>query len=148
MSSSSCVLVCLSGKNDCCDLIEAGNALAKRDGLKLSLLIVLPQHACFSPDSETLNLLYEQSKKFDAELNVFFDNDPAKCASDFARKSHAFSIVTGFPSYNSSHFVSKLHSLLPEIPINLVRGNKVFHLSDESLSGYESKAGQKVRNKN
>ena len=130
MYNSSCVLVCISGKKDCNDLIEAGNALAKRDGLKLSLLVVLPQKACFSPDHETLNMLYDKAKEYDAELNVFFDDNPAQCASDFAMQSHAFSIVTGFPSINSSHFVSRIHALLPHIPINMVKENKVFHISD------------------
>ncbi|MEG0979284.1 MAG: hypothetical protein RR012_08150 [Oscillospiraceae bacterium] len=147
MNNSSRVLVCLSGKKDCCDLIEAGNALAKRDGLKLSILIALPQNACFSPDRDTLNMLYEQSKKFDAELTVFFNDAPAECAAEFARKSHAFSIVTGFPSDKSSHFVSKIHSMLPDVPINMVRGNKVFHLSDAQLSESESQMNQLVHSK-
>ncbi len=130
MFNSSCVMVCISGKKDCKDLIEAGNALAKRDGLKLSLLVILPQNACFSPNQETLNMLYEQAKEYNAELNVFFDDNPAKCAADFANQSHAFSIVTGFPSLNSTHFVSQIHALLPHTPINMVRENKVFHISD------------------
>lgn len=142
MYNLSCVLVCLSGKNDCGDLIAAGNALAKRDGLKLSILVVLPQNACFSPDRETLNMLYAQSKKYNAELNVFFDDAPAQCARNFARKSHAFSIVTGFPDLRSSHFVSQLHSMLPEVPISMVKGNKVFHVSDELLADNERKSSQ------
>lgn len=140
--NSSCVLVCLSGKNDCSDLIAAGNALAKRDGLKLSILVVLPQKACFSPDRETLNMLYAQSKKYKAELNVFFDDAPVQCAANFARKSHTFSIVTGFPDLCSSHFVSKLHSALPEVPISMVKGNRVFHVSDELLANREKKSNQ------
>lgn len=131
MYNSSCVLVCLSGKNDYSDLIIAGNALAKRDGIKLSILVVLPQKACFSPDSETLDALYEQSKKYGAELNVFFDDNPARCAADFAKKVRAFNIVTGFPGDCSSRFVSHLHSLVPEVPISMVKDNKLFHLSDE-----------------
>ncbi len=141
--NSSCVLVCLSGKSDCGDLIAAGNALAKRDGIKLSILVILPQKACFSPDRETLNTLYEQAKKYDAELNVFFDDAPAQCAANFAKKAHAFNIVTGFPGVCSSRFVSHLHSIIPEIPISMVKGNKVFHLSDELLIDSERRSDQK-----
>lgn len=130
MNNSSCVLVCLSGKKDCLDLIKAGNALALRDNLKLSILIVLPKKACFTPDSETLNLLYEYAKTYEAELNVLFNDCPAVCAAKFARKLRAFSIVAGIPDNQSSHFVSQIHSFLPEVPINLVKNNQVYHVSD------------------
>lgn len=134
MNKSSCVLVCLSGKKDCLDLIKAGNALAKRDNLKLSLLIVLPQNACFTPDRETLNLLYQHAKTYNAELNVLFNDCPSVCTAKFVRDSHVFSIVAGVPDVHSSHFISQVHSFLPDVPINLVRENKVYHVSDALMS--------------
>lgn len=140
MENSSCVLVCLSGKKNCLDLIKAGNALAIRDDLKLNILLILPQNACFTPDREILNMVYEYSKQYNAELNVLFDDCPSVCAAKFAKKSHAFSLVVGKPDVNSSHFISEVHSFIPEVPINLVKDNKVFHISDALMSENEIKS--------
>ncbi|MDR0314587.1 MAG: hypothetical protein LBH71_01385 [Oscillospiraceae bacterium] len=134
MRRSTCVLVCVRGKEDYEDLVSAGNAIAKKNGSNLSVLTVLPTRACFSPDFDILTSLSETAKKYNADFNVLFSDSPAMCTAQYVQKGYPLSIVTGFPGINSSHFVSHIYALLPDIPINMVKGNKIFHISDALLA--------------
>ena len=53
-------------------------------------------------------------------MSVYFNDSPAILAAVIAKKKGAVDIVTGFPKERSTHFVSALHTLVPDIQISMV----------------------------
>lgn len=120
MKSKNCVLVCVTPQSKCEQLIRSGSLIAQQYGVPLEVLSVFHERDGFSPDPAVLEDLYECAKNENAQMSVYFNDSPAILAAVIAKKKGAVDIVTGFPKERSTHFVSVLHTLVPDIQISMV----------------------------
>ena len=67
-----------------------------------------------------LENLYECARKYDASMQVYFNNSPALVVAVASKKLNAATLVTGFPAEGSSGFIARIHEILPELPITMV----------------------------
>ena len=102
----------------------------------------------FSPDPAVLEDLYECAKNENAQMGVYFNDSPAILAAVIAKKKGAVDIVTGFPKERSTHFVSALHTLVPDIQISMVDvddNGKIYRMiPQEAQPRYEMVGAQGV----
>lgn len=120
MKRKNCVLVCVTPQSKCEQLIRSGSVIAKQYGVPLEVLSVFHERDGVSPDPAVLEELYECARSENAQMSVYFNDSPAILAAVIAKKKGAVDIVTGFPKERSSHFVSALHTLVPDIQISMV----------------------------
>ncbi len=116
-----CVVACVTPQDSCTRLIEAGARIAAEEKLPLVVLSVFKESSGFNAnEGGALENLFECAKKFDARMNVYFNNSPALVVAVAAKKLGAVTLVTGFPEEGSSGFISRVHDILPELPITMV----------------------------
>ncbi|MDD6219447.1 MAG: hypothetical protein PUB85_00425 [Clostridia bacterium] len=120
MNDKSCVLVCVTPQSECERLIKSGSLIAKEKGVPLEVLSVFHERDGISPDPSVLEELYGCAREENAQMSVYFNDSPAIVAAVYAKKKGAVTIVAGFPKERSTHFISSLHTLLPDIPISMV----------------------------
>ncbi len=120
MKDKSCVLVCVTPQSECERLIKAGAMLAKEKNEALEVLSVFHEKDGFGPNPAVLEQLYSCAKDENAQMSVYFNDSPAIVAAVHAKKKGASDIVVGFPKERSTHFVSALRSLLPDVTISMV----------------------------
>lgn len=119
-----CVMVCVTPQQSCSRLIEAGARIAKEENLPLSVVSVFRESSGLDVNiGETLENLFACSQKFQASMNVYFNDSPALVLAVVAKKSNASNLVTGFPGEGSNGFIAGIHELLPELPITMVDGD-------------------------
>lgn len=131
MKDKSCVLVCVTPQLECERLIQAGSQIAKELGLNLEVLSVFQQKDGFKPNPEVLEHLYECARIENANMSVYFNDNPAILAAVYAKKYGAKTIVAGFPKERSTQFIASIHTLIPDIPISMVDNNdssKIYHI--------------------
>lgn len=114
------VLVCVTGQRDCDRLIVAGRRIADEKGGSLQVLCVQPTSSGYDVRSDEIEYLRVTSVKANAEMTVFFHDDPALIAAGFVRQIGAKHIVTGMPDNRADGFVEIIHSLVPSVPISMV----------------------------
>ena len=128
MKSKNCVLVCVTPQSKCEQLIRSGSLIAQQYGVPL----------------EVLSVFHER----DAQMSVYFNDSPAILAAVIAKKKGAVDIVTGFPKERSTHFVSALHTLVPDIQISMVDvddNGKIYRMiPQEAQPHYEMVGAQGV----
>ena len=133
IKNKTAVLVCVTGQRDCDRLIKAGRKIADREGLSVQVLCVLPIQAGSKDCSEELEHLRQTARDADAEMTVFFHDDPALMAVGFVKQIGAVHIVTGMAEAPVNGFVDVIHNLLPKIPIAMVgKDGTVYNLLPES----------------
>lgn len=116
-----CVVVCVTPQESCTRLIEAGARIAAEEHLPLVVLSVFRESSGFNAnEGGALENLFECAKKFDARMNVYFNNSPALVVAVAAKKLGAVNLVTGFPAEGSSGFIGRVHDILPELIITMV----------------------------
>ena len=119
-----CIMVCVTSQNSCQRLIEAGTRIAKQEGLPLSVISVFKEsNGLNANDGGALETLFECAQRFNAAMNVYFNNSPALVVAVAAKKMRAATLVTGFPAEGSSGFIARIHEILPELPITMVDGD-------------------------
>ena len=148
MKSKNCVLVCVTPQSKCEQLIRSGSLIAQQYGVPLEVLSVFHERDGFSPDPAVLEDLYECAKNENAQMSVYFNDSPAILAAVIAKKKGAVDIVTGFPKERSTHFVSALHTLVPDIQISMVDvddNGKIYRMiPQEAQPHYEMVGAQGV----
>lgn len=124
-----CVMVCVTPQQSCQRLIEAGARIAKEENLPLSVISVFKEsNGLNANEGGALEELFQCAKKYNASMDVFFNNSPVLVIAVAAKKHNASTLVTGFPADGSSGFIAHIHEILPELPITMV---------DNELSEYK-----------
>lgn len=116
-----CVMVCVTPQQSCARLIEAGARIAKEENLPLSVISVFKESNGMNANAGgTLESLFECAKKYDATMNIFFNDNPSLVIAVASKKNNAATLVTGFPAEGSSGFIAHIHEILPDLPITMV----------------------------
>ena len=116
-----CIMVCVTPQQSCRRLIEAGARIAREENLPLSVISVFKESSGFNAnEGGALENLFECAKNFDADMNIYFNDSPALVVAVWAKKNNASTLVTGFPAEGSSGFISRIHEIIPELPITMV----------------------------
>lgn len=119
-----CVVVCVTPQESCARLIEAGARIAKEENLPLSVLSVFRESNGFNANrGGVLENLYECARKYNAAMQVYFNNSPALIVAVAAKKMNAATLVTGLPEEGGSGFIARVHEILPDLPITMVDKN-------------------------
>ena len=114
-------MVCVTQQESCSRLIEAGARIAKEENLPLSVISVFKESKGMNANSGgALEELFICAQKYNASMNVYFNDSPSLVVAVAAKKNHASTIVTGFPADGSSGFIARIHEILPDIPITMV----------------------------
>ena len=117
-------MVCVTQQQSCARLIEAGARIAKEEHIPLSVVSVFKESSGLNAnDGGALENLFECSQKYNAAMNIYFNDSPALVIAVVAKKNNASTLVTGFPAEGSSGFIARIHEILPELPITMVDGN-------------------------
>ncbi len=117
-------MVCVTQQQSCARLIEAGARIAKEENIPLSVVSVFKESSGLNAnDGGALENLFECSQKYNAAMNIYFNDSPALVIAVVAKKNNASTLVTGFPAEGSSGFIARIHEILPELPITMVDGN-------------------------
>jgi K+-sensing histidine kinase KdpD len=120
-SKQPCVAVCVTPQESCARLIEAGARIAKQEGLPLAVLSVFKEsNGLNANEGGALETLFECAGRFNASMNVYFNNSPALVTAVASKKLGVVNLITGFPEEGGSGFVSRVHELLPELIITMV----------------------------
>lgn len=117
-------MVCVTQQQSCSRLIEAGARIAKEEKLPLCVVSVFRESSGFNAnDGGALENLFECSQRYNATMNVYFNDSPALVVAVVAKKKNVSTLVTGFPAEGSNGFIASIHEILPELPITMVDGN-------------------------
>ncbi len=117
-------MVCVTQQQSCARLIEAGARIANEEKIPLSVVSVFRESSGLNAnDGGVLENLFECSQKYNAAMNVYFNDSPALVVAVVAKKNNASTLVTGFPAEGSSGFIARIHEILPELPITMVDNN-------------------------
>ena len=116
-----CVMVCVTQQESCLRLIEAGARIAKEENLPLSVISVFRESKRMNAnDGGLLENLFVCAQKYNATMNVYFNDSPSLVVAVAAKKNNASILVTGFPAEGSSGFIARIHDILPELTITMV----------------------------
>lgn len=119
-----CVMVCVTQQESCSRLIEAGARIAKEENLPLSVISVFKESSGMNAnDGGVLENLFGCAQKYNASMNIYFNDSPALVVAVAAKKNNASTLVTGFPAEGSSGFIARIHEIVPEITITMVDRN-------------------------
>ena len=117
MVKEKCVMVCVTPQTSCKRLIEAGAGIAEKSGEKLIIISILNTSA---NDLDALGELYSCVEERNADMNVYFNGEPALTAAVAAKRYGARELITGFPGDGSNAFIGKVHELIPDVPIRMI----------------------------
>lgn len=131
-------MVCVTPQQSCARLIEAGARIATQENLPLSVISVFKEkNGLNANEGGALENLFECAKKFNAGMNIYFNDSPALVVAVSAKKNNASTLVTGFPAEGSSGFIARIHEILPELPITMVDNDsneyKIIPVSEEDI---------------
>lgn len=119
-----CVVACVTPQDSCTRLIETGARIAAEENLPLVVMSVFRESSGLNANAGgALEKLFECAKKYDAQMNIYFNNSPALVVAVASKKLGAVNLVTGFPEEGSSGFIASVHEILPELPITMVDKN-------------------------
>ena len=114
-------MVCVTPQQSCQRLIEAGARIAREEKLPLSVISVFKEKCRLNAnEGGVLEELFQCTKKYNANMDIFFNDSPALVVAVAAKKSNASTLVTGFPAQGSSGFIARVHEILPDLPITMV----------------------------
>lgn len=120
-NSQKSIVVCVTPQQSCARLIEAGARIAKEENLPLSVLSVFRESSGFNAnEGGALENLYECARKYNAAMQVYFNNSPALVVAVASKKMNAAMLITGLPEEGSSGFIARIHEILPDLPITMV----------------------------
>lgn len=144
-----CVMVCVTQQKSCSRLIEAGARIAKREKLPLSVISVFKESSGLDANNGgVLENLFGCAQKYNAVMNVYFNDSPALVVAVAAKKNNASTLVTGFPAQGSSGFIAHIHEILPELPITMVDDDsneyKIIPIDGEEIERAQSLSANSV----
>lgn len=120
-NKQSCIMVCVTPQQSCQRLIEAGARIAREEKLPLSVISVFKESSGLNANKGgVLEDLFQCTKKYNANMDIFFNDSPALVVAVSAKKNNAATLVTGFPAEGSSGFIARIHEILPDLPITMV----------------------------
>ncbi len=120
-SKQPCIMVCVTPQQSCARLIEAGARIAKEEDMPLSVISVFREsNGLNANEGGALENLFECAKKFNASMDIYFNDSPALVVAVVCKKNNAANLVTGFPAEGSSGFIAQIHDILPDLPITMV----------------------------
>ena len=131
-------MVCVTPQHSCARLIEAGARIAAQENLPLSVISVFKEkNGLNANEGGALENLFECAKKYNAGMNIYFNDSPELVVAVSAKKNNASTLVTGFPAEGSSGFIARIHEILPELPITMVDNDsneyKIIPVSEEEI---------------
>lgn len=131
-------MVCVTPQHSCSRLIEAGARIAAQENLPLSVISVFKEkNGLNANEGGALENLFECAKKYNAGMNIYFNDSPELVVAVSAKKNNASTLVTGFPAEGSSGFIARIHEILPELPITMVDNDsneyKIIPVSEEEI---------------
>lgn len=116
-----CVMVCVTPQSACSRLIAAGARIAKEKSLPLKVISVFRESSGLNANENgVLESLYEYTRKYNAVMDIYFNDSPALVVAVAAKKNNAATLVTGFPAEGSSGFIARIHEILPDLPVTMV----------------------------
>lgn len=135
------ILACVTSQESCERQIKAGAAFAKQLGTTLKVVSVQPVDAGHDGRglaSPELEHLYDITKQYHAEMNVFFNGDPVKAISSLIDQSDEAvdGIICGQPGMKDSNdFINQLRQSRPDVDIYMMSTSGIMlPLALESLS--------------
>lgn len=118
------VLVCVTPQRSCTRLIQAGEMIAMENHRPLKVLSIFKENTSADEESAAvLEELHEAARLADATMSIYFNDSPAILAAVVAAKENAGILVTGFPRDRSTGFITKIHDLVPNLPIVMLDEN-------------------------
>ena len=129
MDDKTTVLVCVTAQQSSEKLIDAGRAIADENSADLEVISVLPIEGFDSRNNpEILDRLHQHAKGAGGDMAVYFIEDPTLTIAAHIAKTKPKLLVTGYPGEGSTGFVSLIHLVLPELPISMIDGEKVYNI--------------------
>lgn len=123
------VLVCVTTQESSKQLVSAGKAVAEKSGASLEVVSVLPmEYNEKKTNPKTIEALYQCAKEAGGEMAIYFSDDPILTVAAHIGKKKPETLVVGFPKEDSNDFVSMIRLLLPELPISMVDGDKLYNM--------------------
>lgn len=119
-TSTANVLVCVTDQLSCERLILTGAEIAKKYGVPVKVLSILPEGLISESTAAILQNLYDTASSLGAEMTFYFNSEPALTAAVHASKTGAIHIVSGTPGADSNLFIETIKGLLPELPVSIV----------------------------
>lgn len=124
MKNERTVLVCVTVQSSSENLIRTGKMIADKNSAGLEIISVIPiddEERKFDPLA--LDNLHTCARSYGGEMAIYFSDDPTMTVCAHIAKHKPLSFVVGFPGEKSNNFISLIHLILPEVPINMVDGN-------------------------
>ena len=127
MDDKATVLVCVTAQQSSEKLIDAGRSIADENSADLEVISVLPIDGFDNRNNpEILDRLHQHAKSAGGDMAVYFSDDPTLTVAAHIAKTKPMLLVTGYPGEGSNGFISLIHLLLPELPISMIDGEKVY----------------------
>lgn len=117
------ILVCVTSQEACRRLICVGVEMSKKDRLPLKVLCVMRPGTLSGEAARTLQVLYNISSQYGAEMTVLFNENPALTVAVHARQNKTCRLVIGQPGADGTLFMEALRGLLPDLPMAVVAPN-------------------------
>ncbi len=129
MDKKSIVLVCVTPQESSKNIVRAGKLLAEKNSAKLEIISVLPLgFNDKKPDTKIIEEIYDFAKEENGEMALYFSDEPVFTIAAHIGKIKPVLLVTGFPGEDSNGLVSTIRLLIPELPISMVDGDKVYNM--------------------
>ncbi len=129
MDEKATVLVCVTAQQSSEKLIDAGRTIADENTADLEVVSVLPIDGFDNRNNcEVLDRLHQYAKSAGGDMAVYFSDDPTLTVAAHIAKTKPMLLVTGYPGEGSNGFISLIHLLLPELPISMIDGEKVYNI--------------------
>lgn len=94
-------IVCVTNQFQCERIIKAGRVIANISNTELLVVNVSPTD--FKKQNvEAIQFLFNISKENDAEMSVFYSDEPLKALVSFIKQNRAVNVVTGMPQVENS----------------------------------------------
>ena len=129
MDKKPIVLVCVTPQESSKNIVRAGKLLAEKNSAKLEIISVLP--LAFNDkrsDPKIIEEIYNFAKEENGEMSLYFSDEPVFTIAAHIGKIKPVLLVTGFPGEDSNGLVSTIRLLIPELPISMVDGDKVYNM--------------------
>ena len=135
------LIACVTDQESCERQIKAGADLAKKFSTTLRVVSVMPVSAGTlgkGLGSPELEHLYEISRQYHAEMNVYFNGDPVAAISELIENASepVEALICGSPGRrHSNDFIDRLRALLPDLNIYIMSSSGIMlPLALETLS--------------
>lgn len=129
MEEKKTVLVCVTPQESSKLLVHAGKILAEKNSAELEVISVLPLEAGKTKTNpRIIEEIYRFAKDASGEMAIYFSDEPVLTIAAHIGRTKPVLLVTGFPGEDSNGFVSTIRLLIPELPISMVDGDKVYNI--------------------